>query len=326
MVSDETYMRRALQLAQLGRGYTTPNPMVGAVIVGPDGEIIGEGFHRCVGEGHAEVNAVASVRRHDLLAKATMYVTLEPCSHYGRTPPCTNLIIDNKIPRVVVGMLDPFEKVSGRGVERMRADGIDVTVMDGSVADECRALNRRFVTAHTLRRPFVTLKWAHSADGYMACDGKTYRFSNALSKTEIHLMRARYDAIMVGSETALIDRPRLDTRLVSGRSPRAYVYDRRHRLPDGFLPYLRRLDDADISAMLSRLYEEDGVTSLLVEGGPKLLQAFIDAGLWDAARIETAPVRLCARGTAPAPHLTCAPSNSYTLGQNSISIFDASNV
>ena len=223
MLSDADYMRRALQLASNGIFDAHPNPMVGAVIVAPDGRIIGEGWHRRCGEGHAEVNAVAMVRDEAEFLTATMYVTLEPCSHYGRTPPCAELIISKRIPRVVVGCLDPFEKVSGRGVKMLRDAGVNVTV--GVLEEECWQLNVRFITAHTRRSPYVILKWAESADGYI--DG---RISTPLTSVMVHRLRAEADGILVGSGTALADDPRLDVRLAGGKDPVRVVLDRRGRL------------------------------------------------------------------------------------------------
>ena len=219
---DEKYMRRALELARHGELDASPNPMVGAVIVAPDGRIIGEGWHRRHGEGHAEVNAVASVADPSMLRDATMYVTLEPCSHYGKTPPCASLIIEKGIPRVVVGCLDPFEKVSGRGVNMLREAGVEVVT--GCMEAECVALNRKFMTAHRLRRPYITLKWAESADGYI--DG---HISTPVTSMLVHKLRATHDAILVGSGTVLADRPRLDTRYFVGRSPLRVILDRRGR-------------------------------------------------------------------------------------------------
>ena len=189
---EEKYMRRALELARHGLGNTSPNPMVGAVIVDNSGRIIGEGYHRRCGEGHAEVNAIASVADADrgALRDATMYVTLEPCSHYGKTPPCAKLIIDTGIPRVVVGAGDPFKEVAGRGIRMMREAGIEVA--EGIMAAESRALNRRFMTAHEQQRPFVTLKWARSADGFMdsdRADGQPAKFSTPLTAMLVHRLR-----------------------------------------------------------------------------------------------------------------------------------------
>lgn len=296
-------MARAIRLARNGLGYASPNPMVGAVIVA-DGRIIGEGWHRRCGEGHAEVNAVASVRTPDLLSRSTMYVTLEPCSHYGKTPPCAKLIIDMHIPRVVVGCLDPFEKVSGRGVAMLRDAGVEVVT--GVMEAECKALNRVFMYAHTHHMPYVTLKWACSADGWLDHDRTggdgPMKFSSPLGSALVHLMRSRYDAIIVGSGTVLADNCRLDVRLVQGRSPLRIVLDRRGRICND-AAVLKGDNTLVVSSsdslgnLLRSLYEQ-GVTSLLVEGGATLLKAFIREDLWCEARVEQSPVLLGAGGTA----------------------------
>ena len=278
MEIDIRFMRRALQLARLGEGLVSPNPMVGAVIVAADGRIIGEGYHHRYGGPHAEVCAVRSVKEADrhLLSDSTIYVTLEPCSHYGKTPPCSRLIIDTGIPRVVVGSADPFPEVSGRGIRMLREAGVEVVV--DVLREECDALNVRFLTAHRLGRPWIQLKWAQSADGFMAGldkDGKPYpvKFSTPVSSVWMHRRRSMVDAIMVGRNTLEIDRPRLDCRLWPGRSPRRVAP--RH----------------DLELQIRELYR-DGVTSLMVEGGPTLLQSFIDLGLYDDIRIETSEKKL----------------------------------
>lgn len=288
----EQYMRRALQLARNGALGAHPNPMVGAVIVAPDGRIIGEGWHRRCGEGHAEVNAVASVNEADreLLRQSTMYVTLEPCSHYGKTPPCAKLIIETGIPHVVVATADPFAKVHGRGLQMLMDAGVKVEV--GLLGDESRALNRAFITAHTLKRPFVTLKWAQSADGFIdgrfKPDDPAVRISSRLSKTRVHRMRAMHDAILVGSGTYFADAPSLATRHYAGPSPKRFVADRRGRiqdLPEGWTA----LRQDDIATMLADMYSQ-GITSLLVEGGRDLLQSFLDSGLYDDLQVEVNPI------------------------------------
>lgn len=235
METDEKYMRRALELARHGELDASPNPMVGAVIVDTSGRIIGEGWHSRCGEGHAEVNAVASVKDRDLLKDATMYVTLEPCSHYGKTPPCADMIVENGIPRVVIGTLDPFAKVAGRGVAKLLDAGVEV--MTGMLEKECRELNRKFMTAHSLQRPYITLKWAQSADGFI--DG---HISTPLNSMLVHKLRATHDAILIGSGTALADNPTLTTRFYAGKSPVKVVLDRRKRLPAD----LRLFSDGDV--------------------------------------------------------------------------------
>lgn len=296
MEYDIKYMRRALQLARQGRFDTAPNPMVGAVVVCND-TIIGEGFHRRCGEGHAEVNAIASVKHPDLLKDSTIYVTLEPCSHYGKTPPCAKLIIDSGIPHVVVGTLDPNHRVAGRGIEMLRQSGIEVVT--GVLDSECRRLNRHFITAHTLRRPYITLKWAQSSDGYIDSDrpdeAPAVRLSTRLTSMLVHRLRADHQAIMVGSNTLRRDHPRLDVRLWDGLNP------------------LRIEAAHDLPTLLSQLFSQ-GITSLLVEGGATLLQSFIDANLWDEVRIETAPIHI-GRGVS-APHFSMPTTPVTTIIDN----------
>lgn len=301
--------------------------MVGAVIVDNSGRIIGEGYHRRCGEGHAEVNAIASVADADrgALRDATMYVTLEPCSHYGKTPPCAKLIIDTGIPRVVVGAGDPFKEVAGRGIRMMREAGIEVA--EGIMAAESRALNRRFMTAHEQQRPFVTLKWARSADGFMdsdRADGLPAKFSTPLTAMLVHRLRSLHDAILVGSGTALADNPRLDCRLWPGRSPRPVVIDRRGRLDEASLWMSNPIiltDSDDLESNLKTLYSK-GITSVLVEGGAELLQSFINSGLWDAARIETAPFTLGSHGRVAAPQIARHPDRTETIGGNKIEYYN----
>ena len=286
-----------------------PNPMVGAVIV-CDGRIIGEGYHQRCGEGHAEVNAIASVRETDLLSRSTIYVSLEPCAHYSKTPPCADLIISKGIPRVVVGCMDPFAKVNGLGIKKLRDAGIDVVV--GVLEKECQELNKRFMTFHSLKRPFVTLKWAQSADGFIGISGQRTAISNDLAQTICHKRRAEHQAIMVGRVTALTDNPRLDVRQAGwARIPIRVVMNRHLTLPtslhlfDGSTPTIvfTQVDAASptngveyvgidftadiIPQILSHLHAR-GIQSLLVEGGARLLQSFIDAGAWDEAYVETA--------------------------------------
>lgn len=283
-------MRRALELARLGEIGAHPNPMVGAVIVGPDGRILGEGFHRRCGEGHAEVNAVADAERKGAdLTTATIYVTLEPCAHYGKTPPCAKLIIDKKIPRVVIGCIDPFSKVHGRGVEMLREAGVEVLFASKELEKECRELNRRFFTAHTLGRPFVALKWAETADGYVdrlrTPQEPPLKISTPAGQVAVHRYRSTFDAIAVGSGTELMDSPRLDTRhFPGGRNPRRIRFTRSETL----------------DSQLRRLYKEEGITSILIEGGPTLQRAFITDGLVDEIRREISPTQLGEKGV-PAP-------------------------
>ncbi len=324
MSFDEKYMRRALRLAALGEAHAAPNPMVGAVIVAPDGRIIGEGWHRRCGEGHAEVNAIASVPDRDVLRTATMYVTLEPCSHWGRTPPCARLIIDCGIPRVAVAATDPFPAVSGRGIAMLREAGVEV--LTGMLAEDSLRLNARFITAHTRQRPFTMLKWAQSADGYLDrrrdYGAPSARISTPLTQLLMHRSRSRFDAILVGSGTVLADNPRLDARLwPGGRAPRPAVADRRHRVAPSAHVMQRSpllLHDADTPAeILATLYRE-GITSVMVEGGSALLHSFAESGLWDVARVEVSPARFGTDGASPAPCLGQEPLRAECVDGNNI--------
>ena len=308
VANDEFYMRRALQLAERGIESAFPNPVVGAVIV-YDGKIIGEGYHRCCGEGHAEVNAVASVEDKELLKESTIYVTLEPCSHYGKTPPCAKLIIDNRLKRVVVGTLDPFEKVSGRGVKMIRDAGIEVEI--GVLEKECREINRKFFTAHINRRPYILLKWAESKDKFIAAEGnRQVMISTPETQMLVHKERAEYGAILVGAGTAKSDNPSLSVRKWSGRSPVRVVVTPDNSIPaesallnDGgkTLVFTRNMpekcihenveyiqldnDESVVNQILRELYNRN-IINLMVEGGAQTLSHFIKAGLWDEARIE----------------------------------------
>lgn len=323
---EEKYMHRALGLAARGLGGASPNPMVGCVIVSADGRTIGEGWHRVCGEGHAEVNALASVKDADrpLLADATAYVTLEPCSHWGRTPPCALKLIDTGIGHVVVGVTDPFPQVSGRGIAMLREAGVEVVT--GVCHDECMALNAIFMSAHTRQRSFVTLKWAQSADGYMDVrrtepTQQAYRFSGPTGQYLVHRLRGIHDAVLVGHGTVVADNPRLDNRLwpQARRQPQPVVLTRAHELPvDAALSQREPLlVDGSLPEVLKQLYDK-GITSILVEGGAHVLGEFIAQGLWDAARVETAPVLLGQQGAAVAPHLDAEPIAERCIDGNTV--------
>ncbi|MBQ7444105.1 MAG: bifunctional diaminohydroxyphosphoribosylaminopyrimidine deaminase/5-amino-6-(5-phosphoribosylamino)uracil reductase RibD [Bacteroidaceae bacterium] len=299
--TDELYMQRCIELARHGMAAAPPNPMVGAVIV-HQGRIIGEGWHRRCGGPHAEVNAIASVAPTDahLLPEATIYVSLEPCSHWGRTPPCADLIVEKGLRRVVVGCQDPFAKVSGRGIERLRQAGIDVTV--GVLQEECLRLNRRFITFHTRQRPWITLKWAQSADAYIdrrrtsRADGSPVHFSSAWTQTLVHRLRAHHQAIVVGRRTWELDAPALTTRLWPGPSPMPCVLSKTMAPSTDTRPAVY----ASIAQLLADLHRQ-GRQALLVEGGAATLQAFIDADLWDEAYVEKSDIVL--GSGVPAPRL-----------------------
>ena len=331
---ENKYMARCISLARNGIGNVAPNPMVGAVIV-HQGKIIGEGYHRKYGEAHAEVNAIASVRDESLLKEATIYVSLEPCSHYGKTPPCAELIIKKQIPRVVIGCLDPFPEVSGRGVRMLREAGAEVVT--GVMEEEARELNRVFMTFQEKRRPYIYLKWAQSADGFM----DRLRTDNSLpavvlSSSEtlrrVHHLRANVAAIMVGTQTALLDNPSLTVRHWAGKSPVRVVLDRTLRIP----PHYHLLDGAVktlvftaveavsrenveyvtidfdrpvLPQVMHELYVRK-LDSLMVEGGATLLGHFLEDGLWDQMLVETAPVNL--ESGVKAPDLSRVASLSLT--------------
>jgi diaminohydroxyphosphoribosylaminopyrimidine deaminase/5-amino-6-(5-phosphoribosylamino)uracil reductase len=279
---DEQYMRRCLQLAECGLLTTRPNPMVGAVIVA-QGRIIGEGFHVRCGEGHAEVNAFASVSETDepLLHEATIYVSLEPCAHYGKTPPCADLIVSKGVRRVVVGCVDPFARVQGKGIQRIREAGIEVKV--GVLEEECRWLNRRFFTFHQHHRPYITLKWAQTADGFLDDHFHSTAISTPYTKMLVHQLRAENDAILVGKVTEEREHPQLNVRHWSGPDPVKMVLSSDHGIDKVF-----------------EECQDKQLLSLLVEGGCATLQSFISAGLWDEIRVET--------GTAVVGDGTPAPS------------------
>ena len=328
---DEKWMRRCIRIAVNGKAGAPPNPMVGAVIV-HKGMIIGEGFHAHIGEGHAEVNAIASVKDENLLRDSTIYVSLEPCAHYGKTPPCSELIIKKGIPRVVVGCVDPFAKVHGKGIQMLRDAGVSVKV--GVLERECLELNKHFVTFHSLHRPFITLKWAQSADGFIdrkRSGGSPTIISSPHTAMRAHRLRAEHKAILVGRKTALADNPSLTVRHWHGENPLRIVLDSNGVLPsslrlfDGSVPTLivgkkgfsgdaRNTEvftpdsGKDILVQLLDELHRRGIQSLLVEGGEKLLQSFIDASLWDEAQVEKADIVL--EDGVRAPFIRCYSSFS----------------
>lgn len=307
----EKYIKRCIELAQNGLGTTYPNPMVGSVIV-YEGQIIGEGWHKKAGEPHAEVNAVNSVKDKSLLKKATIYVSLEPCSHFGKTPPCCDLIIANEIPNVVVGTVDPNEKVAGKGILKLIEAGANVTV--GVLEDECNELNKRFFTFHQKKRPYVILKWAESQDGFLAPekvsnqDRKPVWITNQYSRQLVHKWRTEEQAILVGTQTVVDDNPKLNSRDWDGNNPTRVVIDRNNRIDqDSFIfddtvktiifssekekspTKNTQFEVIDFSKnivpqILDVLYQNQ-IQSVIIEGGRQTLQSFIDENLWDEARI-----------------------------------------
>lgn len=297
-MSDTLFMQRCLSLAQKGLGYTYPNPLVGCVIV-HDGKIIAEGWHKKAGKNHAEREAIFNVKDSSLLSQSTLYVNLEPCDHFGKTPPCSDLIIEKKIPRVVIGCLDENKKVWGKGLKKLQNAGCEVQT--GVLEDDCQKLNRRFFSFHQKKQPYVILKWAESADGFIAPKNTNtpYWLTNPLSKQRVHQWRSHEQSVMIGVKTAIIDDPSLTTRLWSGNNPQPVVIDPNHKISNSQIK-LKSIDNRLINivrnkkagteehltakAILDRLYDEK-IQSVIIEGGTHTLQHFIDAALWDEARI-----------------------------------------
>lgn len=304
-------MYRCLELASLGAGSVAPNPMVGAVLVYKD-QIIGEGYHQRYGKAHAEVHTIDQVVLNglsDRLANSTMYVSLEPCAHFGKTPPCADLIIKHKIPKVVVGCRDPFTEVDGKGIEKLKAAGVKVEL--GILEQECKDLNKRFLTFHTEHRPYIILKWAETKDGFMANsatekNGERLLISNEYSNRLVHKWRSEEAAILIGTNTAQLDNPELTTRLWPGKSAIRLIVDMdlrlseslkifniesrtivfntvKHQERDHILYYQVKEDVSLVHQLVNALYQLN-IQSVLVEGGAKLLQSFIDEGMWDEAR------------------------------------------
>ncbi|MDP4228274.1 MAG: bifunctional diaminohydroxyphosphoribosylaminopyrimidine deaminase/5-amino-6-(5-phosphoribosylamino)uracil reductase RibD [Bacteroidota bacterium] len=342
MNEQEKYMKRCLELAALGKGNTAPNPMVGSVIVLND-QIIGEGYHRQCGEAHAEVNAIASVKDQSLLVHATLYVSLEPCAHYGKTPPCADLIVNKKIPHVVVGTTDSNKLVAGKGIGKLLQAGCKVDM--GILEKECREINRRFFTFQEQKRPYIILKWAQTADGFIdfRCESteKAARISNELSHTLVHKWRSEEQAIMVGTNTALMDNPQLTTRKWPGKNPIRIVLDRNLRLPASLhlfdqsvptlvfneksnqeqanLTYIQiDFNDNPIDSVLNELYIRN-IQSVIIEGGAELLNSLIKAGKWDEARIFTAD-KYFNQGVK-APVLNAEPDYRDSLGKDLLEVF-----
>ncbi len=309
-------MRRCIALAQNGLGTTYPNPMVGSVIV-YNNKIIGEGWHKKAGEPHAEVNAVNSVQDKSLLQKATIYVSLEPCSHFGKTPPCCDLIIKNKIPNVVIGTVDPNIKVAGNGIKKLIEAGIHVTI--GILENECNELNKRFFTFHQKKRPYIVLKWAESQDGFIAplqkLEKKPVWITNTYSRQLVHKWRTEEQAILVGTQTVIDDDPKLNARDWYGNNPIRLVLDQNNRIPEENTVFDNQIKtivftksgnainkentifevvnfNQNIASQIVQILFQHQIQSVIIEGGLQTLQTFIDANLWDEARIFTGKLTL----------------------------------
>ena len=302
-MTDEIYIQRCIELAQKASGKTYPNPLVGSVIV-HNGEIIGEGFHEKAGQNHAEINAINSVKNPELLKDSTIYVSLEPCSHFGKTPPCANKIIEIGFKKVVIGTLDSHEKVNGKGKNLI--ENAEIEVVSGILEKECQELNKRFFTFHQKKRPFILLKWAESGDGFLDKDFQPTQIGNSLTKQFVHQLRSEEHAILVGTNTALNDNPSLTTRELSGRNPVRILIDFDLKVPENFniynneaptlvlnsiknsvegtVQFIKIEKENFIENLMKTLYEQQ-IQSVLVEGGSYTLQQFIDVGIWDEAII-----------------------------------------
>jgi diaminohydroxyphosphoribosylaminopyrimidine deaminase/5-amino-6-(5-phosphoribosylamino)uracil reductase len=312
-MADKRYMQRCLELAKKGLGTTRPNPMVGCVIVYDD-TIIGEGYTSPYGGNHAEVNAIASVKDKSLLKKATLYVSLEPCNHHGKTPPCSDLIVKSKIPKVVIGVFDAHSIVAGKGIEHLKNNGCEVVV--GLLEDECKELNKRFFTFHAKKRPYIILKWAETKDGFIDvlrekdAEKKPNWISNAYSQQLVHKWRSQEHAILVGTNTVITDNPQLNVRKWSGINPIRLVLDNSLRIPldshvfDGSVKtivftstktlfseekenvLIEYVDYAkDVPKQICDILYKNNIQSILIEGGAQTLRGFINADLWDEARV-----------------------------------------
>jgi diaminohydroxyphosphoribosylaminopyrimidine deaminase/5-amino-6-(5-phosphoribosylamino)uracil reductase len=339
MTFDETIMHRCLELAKMALGQTIPNPMVGSVLVF-ENKIIGEGYHQRAGEAHAEVNAINSVENKSLIPLSTLYVSLEPCSHYGKTPPCCERIVQEGIKKVIVGTLDTTTKVNGKGISYLQQNNVEV--LTPMLNDACRFSNRRFFTYHEKHRPYIILKWAESADGFIAPENaqQQYSISNTFSKTLSHKWRTEEQAILVGTKTAIIDNPQLNSRLWEGNAPIRVVIDKNlaiptsHHLFDGSVKTILINQKKEISEnnidyikinfqenpatqILNVLYQLN-IQSVIIEGGTKTLQLFIQNNLWDEGRVFTGKKQLI-RGIK-APEFSISPSEITTIADDTLKI------
>lgn len=326
-------MQRCLQLAQLGNGYVAPNPMVGAVLVYKD-VIIGEGYHARYGEAHAEVNCLNSVKEADkhLIEQATLYVSLEPCAHHGKTPPCTDLIIKHKIPKVVIANIDTFDAVNGKGIQKLSANNIEVTT--GVLADEAKLLNQHFFYAHQHKRPYITLKFAQSNDGYIGVRHQEIAISNAAAKRYTHLLRSQHQSILVGKNTVLSDNPQLTIRYGNGKNPTRIILGKASDFPNDFTIF-----NSDASTIFLLNEEKNNITidkigellyhqniiSVLVEGGRATLQQFIDAEFWNEAHVITSNENIntmyATSERIKAPTLIGSIINKIELENNFVTIY-----
>lgn len=339
-------MQRALDLAQLGKGRVAPNPRVGAVVVFQD-QIIGEGYHQQYGGPHAEVNAIRAVKDLSLLAKSTLYVNLEPCSHFGKTPPCADLILEYKIPRVVICNLDPFEKVNGGGINRLQENGVEV--VHGVLAEKGEKINQRFFSFHRKQRPFIILKWAQTLDGFISRETGDKNFddnwiSNPLSKQLVHQWRAEEDAILVGKNTAKLDNPALNCREVSGSDPIRMVVDAKNELnpelqifkgeaktfllnrikseKSGNLEWVKCSLGDQLISEFNKVCFEANIQSVIVEGGANILNQFIASNMWDEARVFVGQKKF--ESGIPSPKISAFLESKENIEGDLLSIYSNS--
>lgn len=341
MTKSEQYVKLCLKLAVKGSGNVAPNPMVGSVIVA-DGKIISTGYHEQYGGAHAEVNAINSVSDKELLKKATLYVNLEPCAHFGKTPPCVDLIIKYKIPRVVIGCIDTFSKVNGKGIKKIQKAGIDLKV--GVLEKECKELNKTFFTYHEQKRPYIILKWAETADGFIDAkrtfgDGKRpLQISGPQAKILAHKLRSQTQAIMVGTNTALLDNPRLTTRAVKGRNPIRVTIDKDLKIPKHFnlldesvptiiftaksadskhnLEFIKTNFKKNILPQILKELHKREIQSVLVEGGAQLLESFIKNDFWDEILMFKANKKI--KSGVKAPKINFIRAKTQKVGKDSL--------
>lgn len=344
MTTDEQYMQRCIELARKGAGSVAPNPMVGAVLV-CDGQIIGEGLHQKYGEAHAEVNCLGQAVQNgqtDKFQQSTLYVSLEPCAHFGKTAPCSDLIIKQKIPKVVIGCRDPFKEVNGKGIEKLKAASVEVII--DVLKDQCIDLNKRFFTFHQQQRPYIILKWAQTKNGMIASRSSgRLLISNEMTNRLVHQWRSEDASILVGTNTALLDDPQLTNRYWQGKQPVRLVLDKQLRLPNTLklfndeartivfnsiknsegenVKYYQLPADTDtVSALLNALYQLS-INSVIVEGGAQLLQSFVAAGLWDEARIITNEQLTVAEGLAAPQLINALQTEQQMMGTDRIVLY-----
>ncbi|RZN81440.1 MAG: bifunctional diaminohydroxyphosphoribosylaminopyrimidine deaminase/5-amino-6-(5-phosphoribosylamino)uracil reductase RibD [Winogradskyella sp.] len=297
MNKNEHYIKRCLQIAKNGLGTSRPNPMVGAIVVF-EGKIIGEGYTSKYGGSHAEVNAISNVKDRSLLKKSTLYVTLEPCSHHGKTPPCSDLIVKHKIPKVIIGCVDDNPQVAGKGIAKLEASGCDVTV--GVLEKECKTHHKRFFTYHNKKRPYIILKWAETKDGFIAPKTKDEQkpvwITNTYSRQLVHKWRAEEQAILVGTNTVIEDNPSLTVRDWSGENPIRFVLGKSSKLKSDYQIFNKKAKTLNITnnaidfkgkvaKQICDILFQEHINSVIIEGGAKTLKTFIDENLWDEARV-----------------------------------------